>query len=186
MLEARGILHELGSKSKWLVLYILYKETGLTGRKIARRTGLSWAPVKRALDQLLEMHLIGFVQKEQEARRRLFHLNQEHFLYPALKAFFKEMEKLPQYLFEEMARQVLPERGLLLGLKVAPTYLVIVVKKKNQETEEKIRRFFAKKGLEPLGFKLVSGSEFLLDQELQKLPGPTRGLSLDEVRHLKS
>ncbi len=184
MLEARGILHELGSKSKWLVLYTLHKETGLTGRKIARRTGLSWAPVKRALDQLLEMHLIKFNQKEQEVRRRLFHLNQEHFLYPALKAFFQEMEKLPQYLFEEMAREVLPEKGLLLGLKVAPTYLVIVVKEKTAETKEKVRSFFEKKGLEPLGFKLVALTEFLSDKRLQELPGPIRGLYVDELHKL--
>ncbi len=72
MLEAREILKALNSKSKWLVLYTLYKEPGLSGRKIAQKAGLSWAPVKRALDQLQAIKLIrkeGRKEGKKEGRK---------------------------------------------------------------------------------------------------------------------
>ncbi|GEM_PF-6845305 len=173
MIDVLSLLNELGSRSKWLILYTLYREAGLTGRKIAKKSGLSWAPIKRALDQLKEMQLI---EGESGNNRNFFYLNQRHFLYPALKAFFKEMEQLPTYLFKEMANEIDVQRGVLLGLKVAPTYLVLIVQEESPELHQRLKDFLEKKGLEPLSYKLVPAAEFKRNPRLQELPGPILGI----------
>ncbi len=109
------VLRNLGTKSKWLVLEMIYQHPGLSGREIARRVDLSWAPVKEALDDLVDM---GLVEWRPVGRAHLYFPNREHLFYPSLEAFFRGLEDSFAGLFEELNLLFRRWGGLLLSLAV--------------------------------------------------------------------
>ncbi len=85
MLEAKWVFKNLNSRSKWLVLWVVFKKPGLSGRQVAEEAGLSWAPAKAALDYLAEKH---FILVRERGRQKAYFPNEDHFLFPALRVFF--------------------------------------------------------------------------------------------------
>ncbi len=179
MLTAKEILKILNSKSKWLSLLVIFENAGISGRKVAQKTGLAWAPVKNALDQLEEQ---GLLEREKKGKSYLYFPNKDHYLFPILKHFFDYLDKLGKVLFHELAQEVFsPQRVDLISLKVCDDLLLLIFKGEGEGLTEEIRGFLRKKGLSRLKFKLISLSELPRQQKLLKLPGKTFGADLEAL-----
>ncbi len=140
MLEVPRIFEDLNSRSKWLALWVISRKKGLSGRKVAEEAGLSWAPAKAALDYLAEKH---FVLVQERGRQKAYFPNEDHFLFPALRVFFRLLEQVADDLFKELKDFLAPEHTLLAG-KMGRHVLYLVFKGK-LPPEEKIRSFLALK-----------------------------------------
>ncbi len=125
MFTVPEFFQQLNSASKWLVLWAVYREPGLTGRKVAKKAGLSWAPVKATLDWLLEE---GFIYRKKQGRRYYYFPKQEHFLYPILQQIFALIESLGKRFFQELSEKVFAPQATLLTLKMSYKRLFLVIK----------------------------------------------------------
>ena len=80
----------LGSRAKIDVLRILVNKQNYTGRKIATLSSTNPNSNKKALDFLLGT---GLIVRERIGNAYHYHINQNHLLYDAIIALFKEEEK---------------------------------------------------------------------------------------------
>ena len=90
MLMPEEALKFLGTRSKWMVLYALYKYGSMSGREIARKSGISWMPAGSALAALVD---VGLLHYEIDGNRKVYSLNKRHFLYGPLEGFFFALDK---------------------------------------------------------------------------------------------
>ncbi len=90
MLMPEDVLKFLGTRSKWMVLYVLYKNGSMSGREISRQSGVSWMPVGSALSVLVD---VGLLNCEPDGNKKIYSLNEQHFLYGSLIEFFSSLER---------------------------------------------------------------------------------------------
>lgn len=179
MLTAKEILKILNSKSKWLSLLVIFENAGISGRKVAQETGLAWAPVKKALDQLQEQ---GLLERERKGKSYLYFPNKDHYLFPILKNFFEYLNELGKDLFHELAQEVFsPQKVDLVSLKICDDLLLLIIKGEGEDLTEETRRFLKKKGLSKLKFKLIPVSELHQQQKIIRIPGKTFGADLEAL-----
>ncbi|WP_456434218.1 winged helix-turn-helix transcriptional regulator [Thermosulfuriphilus sp.] len=165
MVVIQEVFRNLGTKSKWLVLSVIYREPGLCGREIARRTGLSWAPVREALEGLEEM---GLIEKKTRGRSYHYYPNRQHLLYPALKQFFGELETCVAQIFKELNLAFRRQEALVLSVVLSPREALVIFEAPQEdqigELRETLQAFWQKKGLGALAVSLVP-----VDQVAQNL-----------------
>ncbi len=179
MLAAKEILKILNSKSKWLSLLVIFENAGISGRKVAQETGLAWAPVKNALDQLQKQ---GLLERKRKGKSYLYFPNKDHYLFPILKIFFKYLNELGKGLFHELAQEVFsPQKVDLVSLKVCDDLLLLIIEGEGEDLTGETRRFLQKKGLSKLKFKLIPVSELQQQQKVIRISGKTFGADLEAL-----
>lgn len=100
----------LGQKSKVSILRLLLREEDLTGREIARRSGLS---PRAAQKTLLDLHKKGIVAKKVAGASHLFSLKKDHYVVERmLSPLFVKEQELFKALIEELMKR-LPGKGVL-------------------------------------------------------------------------
>lgn len=88
----------------------------MTGRALARVTGVSQSTVRRALTRLREA---GLVEVEHVPPALLYRVNTDHLAMPALQALLRPEEQLRSRLVEQVASWLPPPESVLLFGSVA-------------------------------------------------------------------
>jgi len=100
----------LGQKSKVTILRILYRETELTGREIARKAELS---PRAAQQSLQELYSIGVLLRKTVGASYLFSLNRTRYVVEnILSPLFESEQGLVAAMIEEL-RKTLPAKGIV-------------------------------------------------------------------------
>ncbi len=173
------IFKKLNSKSKWLVLWVIYRSPGISGRKVSEEAQLPWTPAKNALDQLVEE---GFVLRKKDGKAYLYYPNENHLLYPALNAFFSMVELAGRDLFNELSQKVFSPKGAsLLSMKMVPERLFLVGKGAFEELKRHVERFVKEKGLRGLKVELLRPEEVKERRDVVSVKGFEYGLPMNSV-----
>lgn len=110
MREACRLEDVLGQRSKVSILRILHHETGLTGRAIAKKAGLSPRAAQQALQELQAQ---GILQRRVAGAAYLFALNRERYLVKhILSPLFENEEGWRDAMMTEL-RRALPRQGMV-------------------------------------------------------------------------
>jgi DNA-binding MarR family transcriptional regulator len=178
MLNVPTIFRRLNSASKWLVLWVVYRSPGLTGRKIAESVGLAWAPVKNALDWLTEE---SFIHREQEKKQYRYFPNQNHYLYQTLREIFALFDTCGKSLYRELAERIFAPQTALVALKVCGEKLFFIVRGPVSGYEKKLREYLFARGLGEMSFEIVPLEEEARLKEIASLPGTHFGVPFSVI-----
>lgn len=100
----------LGQKSKVTILRILYRETELTGREIARKAELS---ARAAQQTLQELYAIGILNRKIVGASYLFSLNRTRYVVEnIISPLFDSEQGLSAAMIQEL-RKTLPNKGIV-------------------------------------------------------------------------
>ncbi len=171
------IFKRLNSRSKWLALWAVYKEPGLTGRQIAVKMGLSWAATKNALESL---HEENFLHRKEGPKSFRYYPNKNHVLASFLKSVFNILESAGKFLFKELDSFLSQRNAKLVSLKISSKkfYLVIAASKNSKDLFEKI---LSSKKLPGIDYEIVFLSETDRLKEIASSEGEEIGLSLETL-----
>ena len=127
MVMPEDVLRFLATRSKWMVLYALYKHGSMSGREISRQSGISWMPAGSALQALVEAGILNF---ELDRNRKVYSLNERHFLYGPLEKFFLALDRCNHNLLDTL-RNRFKQWGepILLNMGICDTDRLVLVTK---------------------------------------------------------
>ena len=184
MEEFKIIFQSLNSSSKWVVLSIVYRHPGLSGRKISHLSGMGWVPIRNSLEDLYRRH---FILRQKSGRSYLYYPNEEHLFFPILKEFFEKLDKVHIYLYYDLRKSIFQDNDNdLLALKVSAPHLYLITRKEDKTLKKKVHRYLKRRGLDFFSTEIIPFKE--LDREkyrhLPRLVGKVCGLPLLQLLEL--
>ncbi len=184
MEESKILFQTLNSSSKWVILSIVYRHPGLSGRKIFQLSGMGWVPIRNSLEDLYRQR---FILRRKSGRSYLYFPNEEHIFFPLLKEFFEKIEEIHVQLYYDLRRSVFQENDNdLLALKISSSHLYLVTRKEGQALEKKVATYLKRRGLEFLLTEIIPFKDLEKEKykNLPKLPGKICGLPLLQLLKL--
>ncbi|MBX6423582.1 hypothetical protein [Thermosulfurimonas sp. F29] len=176
---------QLNSVSKWSVLFIVYYNPGLSGRKISYLSGMGWVPVRNSLEDLCRRN---FLIRKKKGRAYTYYPNKHHILYPLLKEFFQRLDRVHEILFEDLRRELFgPHEEELLALKLTPSTLYLITRSRADHLLSGVRKHLHQRGLDFLRLEILSFEELTTEEkrcEIKRLPGRSCGIPLFQLMDL--
>ncbi len=152
-----------------MVLYVLYKNGSMSGREISRQSGVSWMPVGSALAVLTDA---GLLNCEPDGNKKIYSLNEQHFLYGSLIEFFSSLERCQHQLLSAL-RDRFKRWGepILLNMGICNAERLVLVTKENVSSigaiSTNVARLLDEMGYKKMKVEIYSISEIANNHRLR-------------------